>query len=34
MTHPVDKPKTAKKTPEKKAAISKPEPAAAARRTR
>ena len=28
MTHPVDKPKTAKKTPEKKAAITKPEPAA------
>jgi TonB family protein len=28
MTHPVDKPKTSKKTPEKKAAISKPEPAA------
>ena len=28
MTHPVDKPKTAKKAPEKKAAISKPEPAA------
>lgn len=30
MTHPVDKPKTAKKTAEKKAAISKPEPAPAA----
>jgi len=29
LTHPVDKPKTAKKTPEKKAAITKPEPAAA-----
>ncbi len=28
MTHPVDKPKTSKKTPEKRAAISKPEPAA------
>lgn len=28
MTHPVDKPKTAKKAPEKTAAISKPEPAA------
>ncbi len=28
LTHPVDKPKTAKKTPEKQAAISKPEPAA------
>jgi TonB family protein len=28
MTHPVDKPKTTKKSPEKKAAISKPEPAA------
>ncbi len=27
MTHPVDKPKTGKKTAEKKAAISKPEPA-------
>jgi TonB family protein len=30
MTHPVDKPKTSKKTAEKKAAISKPEPAAPA----
>ena len=30
LTHPVDKPKTGKKTVEKKAAISKPEPAAAA----
>jgi protein TonB len=30
MRHPVEKPKTAKKTPEKKAAISKPQPAAAA----
>jgi TonB family protein len=30
MTHPVDKPKTAKKTTDKKAAISKPEPATAA----
>jgi len=30
LTHPVDKPKTNKKTVEKKAAISKPEPAAAA----
>jgi TonB family protein len=28
LTHPVDKPKTTKKAPEKKAAISKPEPAA------
>jgi TonB family protein len=28
MTHPVDKPKTAKKTTEKKAAITKPEPSA------
>ncbi|MGZ5478584.1 MAG: hypothetical protein ACXWGZ_03250, partial [Candidatus Aminicenantales bacterium] len=28
MTHPVDKPKASKKTPEKRAAISKPEPAA------
>jgi len=28
LTHPTDKPKTAKKTPEKKAAITKPEPAA------
>ena len=28
LTHPADKPKTAKKTAEKKAAISKPEPAA------
>lgn len=28
MTHPVDKPKTSKKTADKKAAISKPEPAA------
>jgi TonB family protein len=28
LTHPVDKPKTAKKTTEKQAAISKPEPAA------
>jgi len=28
LTHPVDKPKTAKKTPEKQAAIAKPEPAA------
>ncbi len=28
MTHPVDKPKTAKKGPEKQAAIAKPEPAA------
>src|SRR5512136_777090 len=27
LTHPVDKPKTAKKTPEKQAAIAKPEPA-------
>lgn len=27
LTHPVDKPKTSKKAPEKKAAISKPEPA-------
>jgi TonB family protein len=30
LRHPVDKPKTAKKAPEKKAAISKPQPAAAA----
>lgn len=30
MRHPVDKPKTAKKAPEKKAAITKPEPATAA----
>jgi protein TonB len=30
MTHPVDKPKTAKKTPDKQAAITKPEPAAPA----
>lgn len=29
LRHPVDKPKTAKKAPEKKAAISKPQPAAA-----
>lgn len=29
LTHPVDKPKTSKKTPEKQAAITKPEPAAA-----
>ncbi len=29
LTHPVDKPKTAKKAPAKQAAISKPEPAAA-----
>jgi TonB family protein len=29
LTHPVDKPKTAKKAPEKQATISKPEPAAA-----
>jgi TonB family protein len=29
LTHPIDKPKTAKKTPEKTAAITKPEPAAA-----
>jgi TonB family protein len=28
LTHPVDKPKTAKKTPDKTAAITKPEPAA------
>jgi len=30
LRHPVDKPKTAKKAPEKKAAITKPQPAAAA----
>jgi TonB family protein len=30
LTHPVDKPKTDKKAPDKKAAISKPEPAATA----
>jgi TonB family protein len=30
LTHPTDKPKTAKKAPEKQAAISKPEPAAPA----
>jgi protein TonB len=30
MTHPTDKPKTSKKAPDKKAAISKPEPATAA----
>src|SRR5512136_1145057 len=28
LTHPVDKPKTSKKAPEKQAAITKPEPAA------